>query len=105
MPHPINRRSTHPLLQGASPRTVREWLPAELARRFDDAYRSAIDAARTTYELDPVNEVVEDWRRIAVLHTDPVAFRRTMRAAAELATGEPSPEDELWETTLTRAGL
>ncbi|WP_285591283.1 DUF6247 family protein [Actinomycetospora sp. NBRC 106378] len=95
----------HPLLQGASPRTVREWLSPELAARFDDAYRAAIDTARSTFELEPVYTVVEDFRRIAILETDPAAFRRTMRAAAELATGEPSPEDEPWQTTLTKAGL
>ena len=84
---------------------MREWLGLELARRFDEAFRGAIDAARSTYDLDPVYEVVEQWRRIAVLQTDPAAFRRTMRVAAEMATGEPSSEDEPWETALSKAGL
>jgi hypothetical protein len=51
------------------------------------------------------HEVVEPWRRIAVLQTDPAAYRRTLRRAAELATGEPSPDDEPLEVTSARAGL
>lgn len=50
-------------------------------------------------------DVIERWRRIAVLQTDPGAYRRTLRHAAELATGEPSPEDEPLEVTSAKAGL
>ena len=95
----------HPLLQGASPRTIGDWLPPELRSRFVRDYEVALDQARTDLDLEGVYEVVERWRQIAVLNADPVAFRRTMRLAAEIATGAPCPEDEAWETTLTKAGM
>lgn len=102
---PSHVAQPHPLLQGASPRTIGDWLPVELRTRFVRDYEAALDRARTDLDLEGVHEVVERWRQIAVLQIDPVAFRRTMRLAAEIATGSPSPEDEAWDTTLTKAGM
>ncbi|MEJ2869080.1 DUF6247 family protein [Actinomycetospora sp. OC33-EN08] len=102
---PSHTAESHPLLQGASPRTIGEWLSPELRRRFVRDYEAALDRARVDLDLEGLHEEVERWRQIAVLQTDPVGFRRTMRRAAEIATGEPSPEDEAWETTLAKAGM
>jgi hypothetical protein len=95
----------HPLVRGASPAVVRRWLFPHDADRFLIEYRAALDEARISLDLEPVLEVVERWRQIAVLQTDPAAYRRTLRRAAELATGEPSPDDEPLEVTSARAGL
>ena len=88
---PSHPAEPHPLLQGASPRTIGDWLSSELRRRFGNDYEAAMDRARTDLDLEGVHEVVERWRQIAVLQTDPVAFRRTMRLAAEIATRERPP--------------
>lgn len=96
---------SHPLAGGASPTVIRQWLLRRDAERFVAEYRSALDDARASLEIGGVLDVIERWRRIAVLQTDPAAYRHTMRRAAELATGEPSPEDEPLEVTCAKAGL
>ena len=53
----------------------------------------------------PAETVLEEWRRRAVLQSDPEAFRRSVRRAAEFFTGEPTPQDEPFETTRDRAGM
>ena len=95
----------HPLAAGASPAAVKQWLLPHDAQRFVTEYEAALDDARTSLELSGVLEVIERWRSIAILQTDSDAYRRTMRRAAELAMGEPSPEDEPLEVTSTKAGL
>lgn len=95
----------HPLVRGASPAVVREWLLPHDAERFLGEYRQALDEARTSMELEGVLDVVERWRQIAILQTDPQAYRRTVRRAAEIATGEPSPDDEALSITSAKAGF
>jgi hypothetical protein len=95
----------HPLARGASPATVRQWLIPHDAARFFTEHEIALDDARASLDLSGVFDVVERWRRIAILQTDPDAYRRTMRLASELATGKPSPDDEPLDVTTTKAGL
>jgi hypothetical protein len=96
----------HPLLPGASPATIRSWLATDEDRdRFLRDYVAALDRARDELDLTPVQETIEEWRRIAVLQTDPAGFRRTVRYAAEQATGHPPPEDEPLAVTRARAGI
>lgn len=95
----------HPLARGASPAVVKRWLLPHDADRFVTEYENALDYARTSLDLTDVHEVVERWRAIAILQTDPEAYRRTIRRAAELATGQPSPDDEPLDVTTTKAGL
>lgn len=96
---------SHPLALGATPAVIRQWLLPDDAVRFVAAYETALDDARASLDLAGVHEVVERWRGIAILQTDPTAYRRTMRLAAEIATGEPSPDDEPLEITTSKAGL
>lgn len=84
---------------------VKAWLLPHDAERFVAEYEAALDDARASLELARVVEVVERWRRMAILQTDLDAYRRTIRHAAELATGKPSPDDEPLEVTSTKAGL
>ena len=93
------------LAEGASPGTIREALFQEDKELFDQAYASALDEARRTYELAPVLETIEEWRRRAILQSDPEAFRRAVRRAAEYFTGEPVPEDEPFAITRVKAGM
>ncbi|MEJ2890571.1 DUF6247 family protein [Actinomycetospora aeridis] len=94
----------HPLFAGASPAVVKQWLLPHDADRFVGEYQAALDDARTSLELSGVLEVVERWRSIAILQSDPAAYRRTVRYAAGLASGEPSPDDEPLDVTTVRAG-
>lgn len=95
----------HPLLPGASPATIRDWLLPEDRDRFVAEYRSALDDARQTLQLAAVQGVVEQWRRIAMAQSDPAGFRKAVRAAAALMTGDGSPEDEPFEVTRAKAGM
>lgn len=90
---------------GASPAAIHAALFAEDRAAFLTAYEAALDRARSMLELAPVLEVLEEWRRRAVLQSDPDAFRRSVRRAAEFFTGEPVPQDEPFETTRARAGM
>lgn len=90
---------------GASPRDVSRSLLPEDRGRFAEEYESALEQARRTYELGGVHDVVERWRRIAVLQSDPAGFRRSVRTVAEIVTGEPSPEGEPFEVTRLKAGM
>lgn len=96
----------HPLMPGASPATVRSWLATDDDRdRFLADYAAALDRARRELDLAAVHEVIEEWRCIAVLQTDPVGFRRTVRYAAEQATGLACPEDEPLAVSRAKAGI
>ncbi|GHF54599.1 hypothetical protein FHX82_006886 [Amycolatopsis bartoniae] len=95
----------HSLLPGASPRAIRAALLPEDQVRFDAAYAEALDVARERLDLARLFDVLEQWRRNAVLQRDPHRFRAVARRAAELRTGEPVPEDEPLEITRAKAGL
>ena len=94
-----------PLRPGASPATIRSYLLPEDRPKFVEEYEAALDEARRTQELSRVEYVVEQWRRIALLQADPARFRRIVRRTAEIVTGRPTPEDEPFEVTRTRAGI
>jgi hypothetical protein len=95
----------HPLLPGASPATIRSFLLPEDRPTFVEAYEAALDQARRSLDLAPVHEVVEDWRRVALVQADPVRFRRDVHRAAEIVTGEPVRDGEPFAVTRTKAGL
>ncbi|PVZ05800.1 DUF6247 family protein [Actinomycetospora cinnamomea] len=100
-PQPVE----HPLRPGASPATIRSFLLPEDRPRFVEAYEAALDEARQTLNLTPVYDVVEDWRRVALVQADPARFRRAVERVAETLAGEPVPSDEPFEVTRARAGL
>lgn len=91
-PHPIPAIPALP--EGAGPRAIRAALLVEEREEFDQAYRGALAEAAQTWELGGVLEVLEHWRRRVIMSADPVAYRRMLRRAAELLSGEQVPEDE-----------
>jgi hypothetical protein len=95
----------HPLLAGVSPKIIASHLFPEDRDRFRIEYEAALDEARRTYELAPVQDVVEHWRRLAVLQLDPAAFKRSVRSIAEAVTGEPTPDGEPFEITRQKTGI
>lgn len=89
----------------ATPTTIRAALLPEDREQFDAAYTAALDTARESLDLTELHEMVESWRRIAVVQRDPADFRRIARRVAELLTGQPSPDDEPLAVTRVKAGM
>ena len=98
-------RAGHPLLPGASPAVIRAALLPEDRERFDVAYEDALAQARESLDLTELLKRLEHWRRVALLQSNPVEYRRIVRRAAEALTGEEIPADEPLEVTRARAGL
>jgi hypothetical protein len=98
--------SGHPLRPGASPCAIRTALLTDGDRaEFDADYEQALTDARQSLDLTELFETLEQWRRIAVLHSDPENFRRVARRTAELLTGQTVPDDEPLIVTRAKAGL
>ncbi len=96
--------SRHPLAKGASPEAIAAaLLPGDRAEFFTE-YEQALVAARESLDLTALFTMLEHWRRVAALQADPEVFRRVVRRAADLLTGEPSPANEPLEETRRKAG-
>ncbi|WP_433798418.1 DUF6247 family protein [Actinomycetospora sp. CA-084318] len=101
-----DRARPHPLRPGATPATIRAWLATDEDRAgFVAEYGDALERARRELDISGVHEVIERWRRVALLQSDPAGFRHVVRYAAEQATGVPPSEDEPLEVTRRRAGI
>lgn len=87
---------------GASPRDIRAALWPEYRAEFDESYRRALREAEHSLDLNALHEVIEIWRRRAVLTRDRSEHRRAVRQAVALLTGEAPPEDEPVEVTEAR---
>lgn len=95
----------HPLRRGVSPQAIRSTLLAEDQAAFDTAYDTALADARSSLDLTGLFDMLERWRRLALLQQDPTRFQGVARRAAELLTGEPSPDDEPLAVTRAKAGM
>jgi len=106
-PYPSQEPPTsgHPLRPGASPGAIRAALLAEDRAEFDADYERALTEARQSLDLAELFKTLEQWRRIALLQSNPENFRRVARRAAELLTGQPVPDDEPLAVTRAKAGL
>ena len=71
---------------------------------FLTMYAAALAAARDSLDLTGLFQMLEHWRRVAALQAGPQVFRRVARRAAQLLTGQPSPEDEPLAVTREKAG-
>jgi hypothetical protein len=72
---------------------------------FDTAYSTALTDARASLDLTALFEMLERWRRVALLQQDPTRFHALARRAAELLTGQPIPADEPLAVTRAKAGI
>lgn len=91
----------HPLSKGASPEAIATALLPGDRTAFLVEYEQTLRAARESAELITM---LEHWRRVAAVQAGPSDFRRLVRRAAHLLTGELSPEDEPLEVTRRKAG-
>lgn len=95
----------HSLRRGASPRAIRSALLPDDQIAFDTAYTAALADARVSLDLTALFEMLERWRRMALLQQDPTRFHALARRAAELLTGAPIPDDEPLAVTRVKAGI
>ncbi len=91
--------------RGASPRAIRAALLPADRTTFDAAYEGALAESRESLDLAGLFKMLEHWRRVAVLQSDPEGYRRVVRRAAEALTGEEIPADEPLEVTRAKAGM
>jgi hypothetical protein len=54
-----------------TPAAIRAELPEALRARFDAEYRSALQEATTSYQLDRLNEVMQAWWQLAWARRSP----------------------------------
>jgi hypothetical protein len=97
--------SGHPLRPGAAPRAIRAALLPADRTTFEAAYEAALTESRESLDLTGLFAMLEHWRRVAVLQSDPESYRRVVRCAAEALTSEESPAEEPLEVTRARAGM
>ncbi|MFI6046263.1 DUF6247 family protein [Nocardia sp. NPDC051321] len=97
--------SGHPLRPSASPQDIRSALFPTDRAEFDSAYAQALTYARESLDLTELFRTVEHWRRTALLQSDRESYRRVVRKAAKLLTGEEIPDDEPLAVTRAKAGM
>lgn len=86
----------HPLAKGASPAAIRVVLQPDDRAEFDAAYEQALDEAKASGDLTELFTMLDGWRRVAALTSDPEMFRRVALRAAARHTGDPvgTPTDD-----------
>jgi hypothetical protein len=70
-----------------TPSAIRAELPKALRARFDREYRAALEEAKTSYQLDRVNEVVQAWWQLAWARHSP-AHEQALETGRRLLGGE-----------------
>lgn len=98
-------RTGDPLLPGATPAAIRDALLPEDRTAFETAYQHALTRARDELDLTELFQILEHWRRLALLQRDPARFASIARRAAERLTGDPVPVDEPLTETRRRVGI
>jgi hypothetical protein len=73
-----------------TPAAVRAALVGADRADFEAAYAAALDEARRTYRLEPVDQAVEQWWRYAVLSRSP-GHAEAIEQARQLLAGEDVP--------------
>lgn len=92
----------------ASPRDVRAALIPEEVDDFDRQWRAALAEAAETLDLTRVFEVLDSWRRRAIITQayGPDSYRKMLaRAEHTLRTGESPPGTVPWSQLKTELGL
>lgn len=98
--------AAHPLRKGASPEAIRAHLYGDEDRaEFDEALAAALDEVKTSRDLTGLFRMLDQWRRIAILQSDPERFQRVARRAADANIGRSSRQDEPLAVTRAKAGL
>lgn len=75
---------------GRSPAAIRDLLPALDRAEFARRWAAALEEARRNWTIQPVDEVLEQWRRIALLSRLP-GHGRALEHARALLDGDDAP--------------
>jgi Family of unknown function (DUF6247) len=75
---------------GRNPAAIRDMLPAADRADFGRFYAAALEEARRTWSLQPVDDVLEQWRRIAILSRSP-GHAESLEHARRFLAGEDVP--------------
>ena len=94
----------HPLSRGAAPEAIAAALLPEDRAEFLAELDEVLTSVRGSLDLTELFTMLEHWRRVAALQADPEVFARVARRAAEVITGERSPDDEPLAVTRAKAG-
>ncbi len=70
-----------------TPAAVRAELPEALRARFDAEYRAALEEAKTSYQLDRLNEVMQAWWQLAWARRSPT-HEQAVESGARLLHGD-----------------
>jgi hypothetical protein len=92
------------LAPGAQPAAIASALLPDDRARFLASYERELSRAQSSLDLTALHDTVEQWRGRAAMQSRPEQYRQGLRRAAELITGQPSPDDEPLEVTRAKAG-
>lgn len=95
----------HPLARGARPKDIRAALFPEDQAEFDEALAAATERFRASLDFSELFTLLDQWRKIAVLQSDPERFARIARKAAELNTGRPPAADADTDELRSQSGI
>jgi hypothetical protein len=106
-PAPQWTRDAEASVRFASPAAIRSALLPEQVAEFDAAFEAALTAARETLRLDQLREVLQVWRRIAMLTEEsPQRHRQMLANAAQVArNGSPRPGSVSWTELRAELGI
>jgi hypothetical protein len=74
-----------------TPTAIRAELPADLRAKFDAQYQAALDAAKSTYRLDRLNEAIEGGWLTVWARRSPVTSRPWRPAGGSCVASQPRP--------------
>jgi len=89
---------------GRNPARIRDMLPAADRADFGRSYAAALEEARRTWSLQQVDEVLEQWRRIAILSRSP-GHAESLEHARRFLAGEDVPVYEVDLEALRRGEI
>ena len=75
---------------GRDPAAIRDMLPPADRADFARFYAEALEAARLSWSLQPVEDTLEQWRRIAILSGSP-GHAEAMEHGRRLLRGDDVP--------------
>jgi hypothetical protein len=70
-----------------TPAAIRAELPEVLRGQFDSEYRAALEEAKTSYQLDRLNEVMQAWWQLAWARRSP-SHRQALEAGERVLRGD-----------------
>ena len=95
----------HPLARGARPVDIREALLPEDRAEFDAALTAAADRFKQSLDFTELFSLLDQWRKIAALQSDPDRFARVARRVTELTSGRQPASDATLAELRAQAGI